>query len=53
MRVLDFGSAAILISRHQPPNNNPVHITRIWVKRSGHWMEAASYQTRIEDAAAR
>jgi hypothetical protein len=53
MRVLDFGTAAILISRHQPPNNKPVHITRIWVKRGGHWMEAASYQTRIEDAAAR
>ena len=53
MRVLDFGTAAILISKHQPPNAKPVHITRIWVKRGGHWMEAASYQTRIEDAAAR
>jgi len=25
----------------------------VWTKRAGHWMEAASYQTRIEDAAAR
>jgi hypothetical protein len=53
MRVLDFGSAAILISKHQPPNAKPVHITRVWVKRGGNWMEAASYQTRIEDAPVR
>jgi hypothetical protein len=53
MRVLDFGTAAILISNHQPPNAKPVHITRVWVKRGGHWMEAASYQTRIEEAAGR
>src|SRR5690349_4532297 len=53
MRVLDFGAAAILISNHQPPNAKPVHITRVWIKRGGHWMEAASYQTRIEEAAAR
>lgn len=50
MRVLDFGMAAILISKHQPPNAKPVHITRVWVKRGSNWMEAASYQTRIEDA---
>jgi hypothetical protein len=53
MHVLDFGTAAILISRHQPQNAKPVHITRVWIKRGGHWMEAASYQTRIEDAATR
>ena len=53
IRVLDFGTAAILISNHQPPNAKPVHITRVWIKRGGHWMEAASYQTRIEDVAAR
>jgi len=48
MRVLDFGTAAILISKHQPKDAKPVHITRVWIKRTGHWMEAASYQTRIE-----
>ena len=53
LRVLDFGTAAILISKHQPPNAKPVHITRVWVKRGGNWMEAASYQTRIEDAPVR
>lgn len=53
IRVLDFGAAAILISKHQPPNAKPVHITRVWIKRGGNWMEAASYQTRIEDAPAR
>ena len=50
MRVLDFGTAAILISRHQPEHAKPVYITRVWVKRGGHWMEAASYQTRMEEA---
>lgn len=50
MRVSDFGAAAILISKDQPENGRPVHITRIWIKRDGRWMEAASYQTRIEDA---
>jgi hypothetical protein len=53
IRVLDFGMAAILISKHQPPNAKPVHITRVWIKRGGNWMEAASYQTRIEDAPVR
>jgi hypothetical protein len=52
MRVLDFGTVAILISKHQPEHAQPVHITRVWIKRGGHWMEAASYQTRIEGAAA-
>jgi hypothetical protein len=52
MRVLDFGTAAILISKHQPEHANAVHITRVWIKRGGNWMEAASYQTRIEGAAA-
>lgn len=52
MRVLDFGAAAILISKHQPEHRQPVHITRVWIKRGGQWMEAASYQTRIEGAAA-
>ena len=53
MRVLDFGTAAILVSKHQPEHGKPVHITRVWIKRAGHWMEAASYQTRIEDAPSR
>jgi Domain of unknown function (DUF4440) len=53
MRVIDLGTAALLISKHQPEQGKPVHITRVWIKRGGHWMEAASYQTRIEDAPAR
>jgi hypothetical protein len=53
MRVLDFNTAAILISKHQPEHAKPVHITRVWIKRDSRWMEAASYQTRIEDAIVR
>jgi hypothetical protein len=52
MRVIDLGTAAILVSKHQPEHALPVHITRVWIKRGGQWMEAASYQTRIEGTAA-
>jgi hypothetical protein len=52
MRVLDFGTAALLISKHQPEHRQPVHITRVWIKRGGQWMEAASYQTRMEGTVA-
>lgn len=48
IRLFDFGNAAILVTRHQPVNSNPMHITRLWIKRNGHWLEAVSYQTRIQ-----
>ncbi|HEY1865853.1 MAG TPA: nuclear transport factor 2 family protein [Candidatus Acidoferrales bacterium] len=52
LRIFDFGNAAVLVSRHQPEHGKPVHITRLWIKRNAQWQEAASYQTRIEAAAA-
>jgi Domain of unknown function (DUF4440) len=52
MNVLNFGDAMVLVTEHQPEHGKPVHITRMWIKRDGHWMEAASYQTRIQSAPA-
>jgi hypothetical protein len=50
MQVFDFGNAAVLVTEHQPEHGKPVHITRMWIERDGHWMEAASYQTRMQGA---
>jgi hypothetical protein len=47
MCVYDLGNVAILVTHHQPVNSGPVHITRVWIKRNGHWLEAASYMTRV------
>ena len=53
LRLFDFAEAVVLESQHQPLSGKPVHITRLWVKRDGKWLEAVSYQTRIEAAAAK
>ena len=52
MQVFEFGDAVVLVTEHQPERGRPVHITRMWVKRDGKWLEAASYQTRIQAAPA-
>jgi hypothetical protein len=51
MRLFDFTEAVVLESQHQPLSGKPVHITRLWIKRDGKWLEAVSYQTKIEAAA--
>ncbi len=48
-RMSDFGNAMLMISLHKPDRGRPLHVTRIWVKRNGHWMEALSYQTSIQE----
>lgn len=50
MKLFDFGDTFILVSRHQPHGAKAMHITRLWNKRDGHWMEVASYQTQIKAA---
>jgi hypothetical protein len=52
MELFDFPNVTILVSRHQPIHGKPLHITRLWIRRGGKWMEAVSYQTRIDAAAA-
>jgi hypothetical protein len=39
-----------MISRHKPDRGKPLHVTRVWIKRDGKWVETLSYQTAIQGA---
>jgi hypothetical protein len=52
-RMFDFGDAVLMTSEHQPDRGKPLHVTRVWVKRDGRWMETLSYQTSVKAAAAK
>jgi hypothetical protein len=47
-RLFDFGDAVLMTSQHTPVRGTPLHVTRIWVKRDGSWVETLSYQTSIK-----
>lgn len=47
-RMFDFGDAVLMTSFHRPDRGKPLHVTRIWVRRNGNWMETVSYQTSIQ-----
>jgi hypothetical protein len=49
-RMFEFGDAMVMTSRHQPERGLPLHVTRVWFKRNGTWLEAYSYQTTIQAA---
>jgi hypothetical protein len=51
-RMFDFGAAVLMTSEHQPDRGKPLHITRLWVRRQGSWVETLSYQTSVAGAAA-
>jgi hypothetical protein len=46
-RMFDFGDAVLMMSEHQPELGKPLHITRLWVRRDGSWVETLSYQTSV------
>jgi len=48
-RLFNFGDAVLMTSQHQPDRGQPLHVTRVWVKRDGNWMETLSYQTSIKN----
>jgi uncharacterized protein DUF4440 len=50
-RMFDFGDAVVMTSRHKPDRGSQLHITRVWIKRDGKWVETLSYQTAIQTAA--
>ncbi|HEY6343846.1 MAG TPA: c-type cytochrome [Bryobacteraceae bacterium] len=50
VRMFVFGDAVLMISEHQPDRGNPLHVTRLWVRRSGNWMETLSFQTAVTAA---
>jgi hypothetical protein len=47
-QMFEFGGAMVMISRQQPERGLPLHVTRLWFKRKGAWLEAYSYQTTIQ-----
>jgi hypothetical protein len=49
-RMFDFGDAVLMISEHQPDRGKPLHVTRVWIKRNGSWVETLSYQTSVAAA---
>jgi hypothetical protein len=48
-RLFNFGDAVLMTSQHQPDRGRPLHVTRIWVKRNGSWVETLSYQTSVKN----
>ncbi len=52
-RMFDFDDVVVMISLHRPDRGKPLHVTRIWVKRDGRWMETLSYQTTIKSGPAK
>jgi hypothetical protein len=48
-RMLDFGDAVLMMSEHRPDRGKPLHVTRVWIRRNGSWMETLSYQTSVVD----
>jgi hypothetical protein len=51
VRMFDLGDTVVMTSMHRPDRGNLLHVTRIWVKRDGNWVETASYQTGIQQSA--
>jgi hypothetical protein len=47
-RLFDFGDAVLMKSEHIPDRGKPLHVTRVWVKRNGSWVETLSYQTSVK-----
>ncbi len=47
-RLLDFGDAVLMRSEHRPDRGKPLHVTRVWVKRNGSWVETLSFQTSVK-----
>ncbi len=46
-RMFAFGDAVLMVSEHKPDRGSPLHVTRVWVKRGGSWVETLSYQTAV------
>ena len=49
-QMFDFTGAVVMVSLQRPDKGKDLHITRVWVKRNGHWVATLSYQTAIQPA---
>jgi hypothetical protein len=47
-RMFQFGDTMVMTSRQQPAHGKALHVTRIWTKQHGNWLEVFSYQTTIQ-----
>jgi hypothetical protein len=45
--MFPFSEAVLMISQHKPVQGNPLHVTRVWVKRDGGYVSTMSYQTAV------
>jgi hypothetical protein len=52
-QMFDFGDAVVSTNLHQPYTGKPIRVTRLWIKREGHWVLSISYQTTIQAAPAK
>ncbi|MBZ5701764.1 MAG: DUF4440 domain-containing protein [Acidobacteriia bacterium] len=48
MQVWPFGDSAVMRSEHRPRSGKTLHVTRVFVKREGHWQIAFGQQTTME-----
>ncbi len=48
MKVWVFGDAAVMRSEHKPVHGKKLHVTRVFVKASGHWQITFGQQTAME-----
>jgi hypothetical protein len=51
--MFDFGDAVVMTCLHEPYTGKPVHVSRLWIKRDGHWIMSISFQTTIQTAPAK
>jgi hypothetical protein len=49
-RMFEFGNTMVMTSRQHPDHGEALHVTRVWIKRAGKWLELLSYQTAIQAA---
>jgi hypothetical protein len=49
-RMFEFGDTIVMTSLQQPDHGKALHVTRIWTKQEGKWLEVLSYQTTIQAA---
>lgn len=47
-RMFQFGDTMVMASLQQPVHGKALHVTRIWIKQQGKWLELFSYQTTIQ-----
>jgi hypothetical protein len=49
-RLFGFGDAMVMLCEHQPFHGKAARVSRVFVKRNGHWLMAVSFQTTRQDA---